>query len=438
VWQPTRSGLALPASGRTMLPMTGDQPSATRRGDNTPPSPRVAIVAPIYNHASAVRPVLDGLGRYGLPIIVVNDGSTDGTAGVLDAWRQAGAGTDRRVVTHAANRGKADALRSGFAESARLGFTHAVTIDTDGQHDTADLQRLLDLVPGHPGALIVGAREREGSEAPGASRVGRALSNGMVWIESGVRVTDSQSGMRVYPLEHMGLLSGRVRRYGFETEVLTRAGWLGVPVVETTIRCIYDVPGGRTTHFNLRRDTLAHIGMHAGLFARAHMPGHPRVADANDDTGTIPRRLGRWFSPRRLRRMARGDAAMRERLAASIGVGLLIATLPIYGLKTLVCLWVAGRFRLHPLAVLGVSSLSTPPLGLLFVAASVWTGSFVLHGHAPDLSGLSLQDASQWSTVNTLVAEWLVGSVVAGVALGLAGYGVMRLLLRERPIAAKR
>lgn len=393
------------------------------------------MIAPSYNHAAALGGVLAELARHHLPVIVVNDGATDETDAVLERWLESKESTGlRRVLRHAVNRGKAEALRSGFEEAGRLGYSHAAAIDTDGQHDVADLLRLIRLSTLNPGALIVGARIRAGSGAPVASRIGRVLSNGLVWLESGVSVTDSQSGMRVYPLEHMKAITGSAARYGFETEVLVRAGWHGVPVVEKPIRCIYGVPGGRTTHFRLWGDTIAAIGMHACLLGLAHVPG-PGQAHARGDhcTGTIPRRLGHWFSPRRLGHMASGDAVSRERLSASVGVGLLMATLPIYGVKTVACLWLAGRFRLHPLAVIGVSSLSTPPLGLVFAVLSICVGGVLIRGQLPDLTAITLTRAGEWSTFSQFIAEWLLGSVIAGIALGAAGYAVMRAML-VRPV----
>ncbi|MFA6043862.1 MAG: glycosyltransferase family 2 protein [Phycisphaerales bacterium] len=411
----------------------------TRPAVDTPdhaPRVRLVVVAPTFNHAAALGGVLRALHGLGLPVIVVNDGATDRTAEMLAAWVTAAEpGMPRSVLTHAVNKGKAAALRTGFEEATRLEFTHALTIDTDGQHDVRDVPSLLRLSAERADALVIGAREREGSRAPLGSRVGRAISNALVWLESGVRVTDSQTGMRVYPLASMARLSGRASRYGFETEVLVRAGWCGVPVVETPIRCIYQVPGGRTTHFRAWGDTWGAVRMHTGLLARALMPG-PRVKPADGeagtapvDTGSIPRRLARWLSPRRLGRMAHGDAASRERLAASVGVGLLMATLPVYGIKTAGCLWLSGRFRLHPLAVVGVSSLSTPPVGLVFVGLSICVGGLLLHGRMPDVTAIDLTHAAQWSSVNALLTEWLLGSVVAGVGLGLLGYGVMLALL---------
>lgn len=252
-----------------MSTMTAEARAATAQETGTPTHQRWVVIAPSYNHAMAVGQVLHDLASHHLPIIVVNDGATDDTDNVLDRWLDTPSASLRRVIRHDVNQGKAAALRSGFAEAIRLGFTHAATIDTDGQHEVADLVELIQFSSHHEGSLVIGARSRAGSDAPIASRIGRALSNGLVRIESGVSVADSQSGMRVYPLVHMHTLGGRASRYGFETEVLVRAGWHCVPVIEMPIRCIYRVPGGRKTHFRFWRDTLASIGMHARLLVRA-------------------------------------------------------------------------------------------------------------------------------------------------------------------------
>lgn len=411
-------------------------PSAPNPGPAS--SVRLVVVAPTFNHAGALGEVLRALDGLGLPVIVVNDGATDQTGAVLAAWR-ASPGAAREVLTHEGNKGKAAALRSGFERGSQLGFTHAITIDTDGQHDVSDVPSLARLSESREEAIVIGARRREGSRAPIGSRVGRSISNALVWLESGVRVTDSQTGMRVYPLASMARLSGQASRYGFETEVLVRAGWAGVPVIETPIRCIYQVPGGRTTHFRAWGDSWAAVRMHTRLLGRAMLPGAREApapgkpGEAPDGTGSIPRRLAQWLSPRRLGRMARGDGASRERLAASVGVGLLMATLPVYGIKTGACLWLSSRFRLHPLAVIGISSLSTPPVGLVFAALSVCVGGLVLHGRWPDIGAIDLGHAAQWSSMNALLTEWLLGSVVAGVGLGLFGYGVMLALLMQAP-----
>src|SRR5439155_15804669 len=129
------------------------------------------------------------------------------------------------LLAHHQNRGKAAALRTGFAAAAERGHTHAVTIDTDGQHEPTDIPALLRAAEQSPKALIVGARDEMAADYPARSRVGRRGSNFFVWLESGLRVSDSQCGLRVYPLELLRVARCGAGYFGFETEILTRAAW---------------------------------------------------------------------------------------------------------------------------------------------------------------------------------------------------------------------
>src|SRR5260221_10677818 len=108
-------------------------------GHDSPFNP--AVIAPTFNNARTLLVVLRGIEESDLPVIVINDGCTDGTADLLQAWQQSG--ERRSVLTHGVNRGKAAALRTGFAHAVAGGFTHAVTIDTDGQLDPAEIPKLL-------------------------------------------------------------------------------------------------------------------------------------------------------------------------------------------------------------------------------------------------------------------------------------------------------
>lgn len=404
---------------------------------------RLVVIAPTFNHGSAMSHVLAALALTPHPTIVVNDGSTDSTAHLLSEWLATSPRPDLRdVVVHAHNRGKAAALRSGFEHARDRGFTHALTIDTDGQHDVSDIHALLAASVRAPTSLIVGGRSQSDSDSPAASRIGRVISNWLVWCESGVRIDDSQSGLRIYPLNARATLGGSANRYGYETQVISRAGWHGVPVIEIPVRCIYAVPGGRTTHFRLIFDTLLAVQMHAALLARAllfvpadHAPSTDSLT-THHQTGSIPGRLLRWLSPRRLIAMARGEPKARKQIAASVGVGLLMATLPIYGIKTPVCLWLAGRFKLHPLLVIGVSSLCTPPLNYLFIFASIFTGRFLLHGTWPTGLAEQITNTGVLELLREVAVELILGSVAVGVALGLLGYYLSLVLLKRIPAAA--
>ena len=396
---------------------------------------RLAIVAPTFDNAGTLRSVLDGVGVYACPVIAVNDGSTDGTADVLAGWTSVEDG--RHVVAHALNRGKAEALRSGFERAAAIGCTHALTIDTDGQHDPADAAALIALCQAHPRAIILGCRPMNDPAYPRKSRWGRLASNALVNLIGGVRVGDSQCGLRAYPIELVRVLGAKTSRYAFETEVLSRAGWAAVEIVETPIRCIYSPPGQRVTHFRPLGDSLSAVWMHIGMGLRSMLPWPlPKWGNANADNagGTILERCVRWMNPLRTWRRATVDRAERERVAASVGWGVFVATQPAFGLKTVLCLLFAKWFRLQPLVVLATSSLATPPMGVALWILSIATGHLLFHGRLPAMHDYAWRSLGNWATVRALAAEWITGALICGTILGLAAYAIVRGLMRRIPL----
>lgn len=233
------------------------------RAVDVPDRVRPAVVAPTYNNAGTLLHVLDRLETLGLPLVVVDDGSTDATRSRLAAWVRRD--RDRaETVRHARNLGKAAALRTGFYRARLAGCTHAVTIDTDGQHDPEEIPDLLAAARRTPEALVLGAR-RYGATPPWASRVGCRLSNLAIRLACGSRLTDSQSGFRVYPLSLVEALRCDADRYAYETEILPRAKWAGHPLVEVPIRSRYPPASRRVSHYRVGRDTLLCAAAHLRL-----------------------------------------------------------------------------------------------------------------------------------------------------------------------------
>jgi glycosyltransferase involved in cell wall biosynthesis len=402
---------------------------------------RTVVVAPTYNNARTLGGVIERLSdELRLPVIVVDDGCDDGSAAILARW--SAGGRDRWLITHPQNLGKAAALRSGFDRAGALEYSHALTIDTDGQHDVTDVPALLRLAQERPDALIVGARSTCIDGYPPLSRFGRFVSNLFVRIESGARVSDSACGLRVYPLEAVRRVNARSRRFGFELEVITRLAWAGVPIVDAPVKCTYHVNGGRITHFRPVWDSIDALLLHVWLTTRSMIPWPVKkvplaAPDAiqSPQTGTIVARLGRWMNPMRVWRQVRHDARERRRLASSMAAGMLLATLPPLGFKTVVALLIAKWLRLQPLVVLAVSSLNTPPVGPILAAAGIATGHVVLHGKFPKLESYSFAKHGTWETLKTIGIEWAVGSAVVGTALAVLVYVVVRALLLLMPLS---
>jgi glycosyltransferase involved in cell wall biosynthesis len=178
-----------------------------------------------------------------LPVCVVDDGSTDGTAERLEAIGGIA------VIRHDQNRGKGAALLTGFA-ALEGKADWAVTLDADGQHDPADVPSLIRAIPEGQRPIVIGRREgMVGEDVPWTSRFGRKFSNFWVWCAGGPALSDTQSGMRIYPLPEAAGLGVRARRFQFEVEVLVRAKWAGIPVVEAPVGVCYTPGMKRISHF---------------------------------------------------------------------------------------------------------------------------------------------------------------------------------------------
>jgi len=319
-----------------------------------------------------------------------------------------------------------------------MAFTHAVTIDTDGQLDPAQIPDLLRVAGRSPGALVLGARDAEAPDYPAASRLGRWASNVLVRWESGAHVTDSQCGYRVYPLGRIRALRCRAARYGFETEILTRAAWAGMAIREVRVDCAYKMPEGRVSHFRQWRDSWACAGMHIRLLARSLAPWPSRhiggERDHSAETGMIWHRLARWLSPARAWRAVRQDPAEGSRCAAALATGVFIANLPLYGVQTLLSLFAARKLRLNPLPVILGSHLSTPPLGALLIGAAIAIGHLLTHGTFPRLASFDPSVVGYRALIGSVLLEWTIGGIVCGAVLSAVTFAVTWLLLRWLPL----
>ena len=205
------------------------------------PQNTITLLIPAYNAAPTLGEVLRHLQPLSIPILVVDDGSTDGTLAAAtgeQVWK---------VVSHPHNRGKGAALKTGFHEAGEAGFTHVLTFDADGQHPPGAIPAFLEACARNEDAILVG--NRFGDETIGSMPWVRRLSNGLsstlISLAAHTPIPDAQCGMRIYPLwifESMVLESDG---YALETEVLVKAGQHGIEVENIPISCQY--PSGTST-----------------------------------------------------------------------------------------------------------------------------------------------------------------------------------------------
>ncbi len=225
-------------------------------------APRLCVVIPVYNHGKTVARVARE-SRRALPVIVVDDGSTDEGPAMLA--RESGI----ELVTLASNRGKADALKAGFAKAGDAGFTHAVTMDADGQHSPESLGEFAAACRRHPDAFVIGVRDLKAAGAPLVRRISNAMSTFWFRFETGVRLPDTQCGYRAYPLAAVRTLLASSDRYAFELEIMVKAAWAGIPLRPQPVQADYAAPTSRLSHFDPLRDFLRILRVHARLSAQA-------------------------------------------------------------------------------------------------------------------------------------------------------------------------
>ncbi|WP_079247970.1 glycosyltransferase family 2 protein [Lysobacter antibioticus] len=254
---------------------TADRPRAARLDRNN-----VAVVIPALNEALRIREVVEGALAQCPHVIVIDDGSDDGTGERI-------ADLPVTVLRHAQRQGKGASLRDGFAEALRRGFLAAVTMDGDGQHSASDIARLIDSANRHPGHIVIGARLRKRAAQPTYRRLANNFGDwGVAW-GTGYQIADSQSGQRLYPAEVMALREVPGEDFVFEAQILMSAAQqLGTRCVSVPIESRYRSQDSdeqfRASHFKPLRD-FTRITSHIVLqcLRRGGVPAMYRSIRAN-------------------------------------------------------------------------------------------------------------------------------------------------------------
>ena len=256
----------------------------------------VAVVIPALNEVLRIREVVTGALRECDHVIVIDDGSDDGTSDRI-------ADLPVSLLRHPQRMGKGASLRDGFREAERLGMAAVTTIDGDGQHATSDIPRLIAAANRHPGCVIIGARLRKRASQPLYRRIGNDFGDwGIAW-GCGFRIRDTQSGQRLYPASVFTLRDVPGEGFVFEAQLLIAAARhagarvVGVPI-ETRYRAADESQEFRKSHFRLFRDLYA---ITSNVVAQVWRYGHvireyrraranpPLIDDPSGEFTTAPR-----------------------------------------------------------------------------------------------------------------------------------------------------
>ena len=253
-----------------------------------PASATHLVLIPSYNPGPRVQDTVAAARAQWNPVWVVVDGSTDGSAALLQAMAAQDPGL--RVLVLPENRGKGAAVLAGVEQAAREGFTHALTMDSDGQHPAQLIPDFMGASQARPRAMVLGVPVF-GAEAPRIRVLGRKVSNSWANLETlGAGIGDSLYGFRVYPIAPLArVMHGQhfMRRFDFDPEAAVRLAWAGVPPVNLPAPVRYFTPEeGGVSHFNYLRDNTLLTWMHTRLFlgflARLPVLLWRRLADRAD------------------------------------------------------------------------------------------------------------------------------------------------------------
>jgi glycosyltransferase involved in cell wall biosynthesis len=360
---------------------------------------KICVIIPTYNNHKTLQRVIDGVLHYTNQIIVVNDGSTDTTKSILEKYNSL------EVLHLPKNKGKGNALSLGFKKAKELHYHHAITIDSDGQHFPDDISTFITaLEKESKPVLLIGNRNMNQDGIPKKSSFGNAFSNFWFWFETGIKLDDTQSGYRLYPLQYIPK-KFFTNKFEFEIEVIVRTAWKGVAVKNIPIKILYD-PNERVSHFRPFKDFT-------------------RISILNTVLVIItilyikPRDFFRSFKKKSFKDFIREDVLESSDSnaikASSIALGTFIGIAPLWGFQTFIVITLAVLFRWNKVLAFAFSNISIPPMIPFIIYASLKVGGLFVSSDTLLFS----ENKLTFEAVKNNLTQYLIGSFVLAIFVAL-------------------
>jgi glycosyltransferase involved in cell wall biosynthesis len=373
----------------------------------------ICVLVPTYNNEKTLRRVIGGILEYTRNIIIINDGSTDSTPFILQDYPEI------RIIHLPENKGKGNALKTGFREAEKMGYSYAITIDSDGQHYPDDIPVFVEaLLKENQDILLIGNRNMAQDGIPKKSSFGNRFSNFWFWFETGIKLEDTQSGFRLYPL-HKIPRKYFTPKFEFEIEIIVRTAWRHVPVKNVPIKVLYD-PAERVSHFRPFKD-----------FTRISILNTILVFITL--VYIIPRNFIHNFKKKSFKRFIKEDVlesdGSNRTKAFSVALGVLIGFSPFWGFHTLLTISLAVLFKLNKVLAFVASNVSIPPFIPFIIAASLFLGAPFVGGN----SNIFSQELN-FDLVKNNLLQYLIGSAILSVSMSvISGTAVFLFLNKVDP-----
>ena len=373
---------------------------------------------PTYNNAKTLVRVIDCVLEITKNLIVVNDGATDGTAEILAGYPTID------IVTLPENKGKGNALQVGFKRAIEKGNAYAITIDSDGQHFASDIENFTKYLEASEdkNLLLIGARNMEQEGVPKKSSFGNKFSNFWFWFQTGIKMEDTQSGFRLYPIEVIKNLTFWTNKFEFEIEVIVKAAWRGVTVKNIPIKVLYD-ESERVSHFRPFKDFT-------------------RISILNTWFVVVtlfyikPRDLFRRFKKKGLKKFIAEDLfGVRDsslKKALSIALGVFIGISPLWGFHTALVIFLSVALKLNKAIAFAFSNVSLPPFIPLVIYGSLKVGGWLLN----EPFTLSIESITENFDVVSHLKTYVVGSfslaLLTSILAGCIGFLLFSLFSKKK------
>ncbi|MFL5763273.1 MAG: DUF2062 domain-containing protein [Bacteroidia bacterium] len=384
---------------------------------------RCCVIIPTYNNELTIGKVISDVKEYCGDVIVVCDGATDRTPGILKDT------TGIDLIAYTPNRGKGIALRTGIKQAQEKGFRYAITIDSDGQHFADDIPAFIDKIEECPDSLLIGARNLHQENMPKKNTFGNKFSNFWFKLFTGISLPDTQSGYRLYPVSKMKGMRYFTSKYEFEIEVSVKAAWRGIPVLAVPVNVFYAEGEKRISFFRPGKDFTRISLLNTYLFFPAMLWHKPLRLIRNFSFANIKALIKKHF-------LNPEESVMRK--STGVAFGVFMGIVPIWGFQFVSALILAHVMKLNKAIVGLAAQISVPPMIPFLLYGSLRTGQIIL---GREMSETVSTNTLNLDTVKQLLHEYLfsgkvlqhlyeylLGSVVFAVLMAMA-FGLLSFIL---------
>jgi glycosyltransferase involved in cell wall biosynthesis len=373
------------------------------------------VIIPTYNNHKTLSRIINSVLEQSSNIIIVNDGSTDSTKQIIDTY------SNIHTIHFPINKGKGVALREGIKKARSLNFDYAITIDSDGQHFPSDIPNFINDINTNGDSLIIGSRNMTHADIPKKSSFGNKFSNFWFWFETTNKLSDTQSGFRLYPLNKIPK-KYFTTKFEFEIEIIVRSAWKGINVKNIPINILYD-PNERVSHFRPFKDFTRISILNTILVLIALFYIKPR-----DFILSIKKKSFKQFILENI--LQSKDSNIKKSL--SIALGVFIGISPFWGFQTVLVLVLSSILKLNKVISFAFSNISFPPLIPFVIYGSLKMGSLFIHSDKSLLFNTSLTFSDIQSNLNQYIVGSFILALLSAILLGISGFLILSIFDRTR------